>query len=347
MSAQMLNAALEYFDMGLSVIPTEPKGKRPAIDWERYMYERAERDEVLKWFGNGHENNVGIVHGAVSNNYIVIDVDGDSGIFMKMREAFSEMFSGRYIISGSRRGYHVPLWLGELPNFGTTERDGVVRPIGSRAWKTEFGSVNIRSQFCQSLAPPSVHPSGQTYDLMQGGSITWLPNLDDFILWVAQFEVQTENLKKNAKLRGQLQESGTQLSGDLLTRVLTVWDTIGIIDYFGLNHSGTKPERTGETRYLKNGGLLVKPDNLQWYCFEAQQGGGPVEMWAWQREGHYNHAHFRKYIVEMAWAAGLDLEALLVRSDWKYLRGIEREGGDRNRWTKRYSELLPQPAALA
>jgi len=181
---------------------------------------------------------------------------------------------------------------------------------------------------------------------MQGGQITWLPNLDDFVLWVAQFEVQAENLKKSAKLRGQVQSSENRLSGDLLNRVLSIWDTVTIIDYFGLNHSGTQIERTGETRYRKNGGLLVKPDGLQWYCFQAQQGGGPIEMWAWQREGHYNHAHFRKYIVEMAWAAGLDLESVLVRSDWKYLRGLEREGGDRSRWTREFGGLLPQPATL-
>jgi hypothetical protein len=355
---EMLTAAFDLHERGLSVIPVVYEGKRPEIPgqppgqqtWERYMDARATPGELSTWFGNGTPRNIGVIHGPVSGNYALVDIDKDSGILEKIKARFGPMFAGRWVISGSRAGYHVPVQLGVLPDFGMSHTAEGDFPRGNMTWKTEFGSVNIRAQRCQSLAPPSKHESGFNYDFMNpdgaNADITWLPNLDEFIYWLnTNFEAPKAELKR---LAGQKQSTGyTRTEGGLLGAVLDVWDTWNIIQYFGLvTEEGTRDARTGEKKILGNGGLYLKPDNLKWWCFEQDIGGGPVEMWAWQRDGHYNHEHFRRYIVEMAWAANLPLEQLLVRSDFRYLQGLDRESGDRNRWTRQFKNHMPQAVAL-
>jgi len=361
MSVGFFTAAMDLYDRGLSVIPIMLGGKRPEIPgqppgeqtWERYMEVRATPGEIEQWFGNGTERNIGVVHGPVSGNYVVIDVDKDSGIFSKIREEHGYMFAGRYVISGSRHGYHIPLQLGTLPDFGISHTAEGDFPRGNMTWKTDNGSVNIRAQRCQSVVPPSKHASGYEYAYMNpngaDADITWLPDLDQFIYWLnTNFEPPKAEIKRLEKKRQSRETGYTRDNGGLLKAVLEVWDTWRLVQYFDLiTEEGIKKQRTGENKVLGNGGLFIKPDRLKWWCFEQDIGGGPVEFWAWQRDGHYNHENFRRYLVEMAWAAGLPLEQLLVRSDYQYLNGLITEtDGDRSRWTRQYLSLMPQPVTV-
>ena len=67
-----------YLDRGLSVIPLEPRGKRPIARWEKYQKRRADREQIKRWFGNGEDRNAGIVCGELSN-VVVIDCDSEGG----------------------------------------------------------------------------------------------------------------------------------------------------------------------------------------------------------------------------------------------------------------------------
>ena len=63
-----------FLVLGLSVIPLQPRGKRPAVPWKKYQKRRVDREQITQWFGNGEDRNVGIVCGEVSN-VVVIDCD--------------------------------------------------------------------------------------------------------------------------------------------------------------------------------------------------------------------------------------------------------------------------------
>src|SRR5262245_53467079 len=72
--SDVLSAALDYCEMGFSVLPLAPRSKRPAIEqWKPYQETPTTPDEVERWFVDG-DRNIGIVTGAVSG-IVVLDVD--------------------------------------------------------------------------------------------------------------------------------------------------------------------------------------------------------------------------------------------------------------------------------
>src|SRR6266446_3908236 len=73
-----LSAALDYCERGWSVIPLEPRGKRPIVKWERYQSERPTRADARQWWRKEPNANVGIVTGRI-NKLVVLDVDPAKG----------------------------------------------------------------------------------------------------------------------------------------------------------------------------------------------------------------------------------------------------------------------------
>jgi hypothetical protein len=74
----MQRAALEYLELGWSVIPIRHRDKRPAIRWQEFQQRRASQSEVRAWFRERPDNNVGIVTGAISG-LVVLDIDPGHG----------------------------------------------------------------------------------------------------------------------------------------------------------------------------------------------------------------------------------------------------------------------------
>jgi hypothetical protein len=334
MPSEFLNAALELYDMGVSLIPVEERGKKPLVAWEIFMKERASVEQLHDWWGNGRALNIGAVHGKISNNYVLFDIDGDQGAYLWLRDRHPELFTGRVIISGSRKGFHIPLMLGTLPDFGFNAKG---EPIGNRTWKAESGSINIRARGCQSVVPPSVHESGEAYDFIQEGPITWWPYLDDVI---ASLDTLAPQSAKAAKVDHREQREVDYQGDDLKMAVMSAWTTLAIFQYFGaVGEAGTQLEDDDNLRILGQGGLMIAPDGVQWVAHEDGVGGGPFEAWGYKRFGHYSpQKHFRQVLVEMAWAAGLDiLKYTQSPKDLAYLAGlIDTQNGDiedRSRWT--------------
>lgn len=75
----MLNTALELLDRGISVIPIEPKGKKPLVRWEEFQHRRATEEEVEAWFERWPDANLAIVCGSISGIW-AMDVDGPEGM---------------------------------------------------------------------------------------------------------------------------------------------------------------------------------------------------------------------------------------------------------------------------
>ena len=71
-------AALGYLSRGWSVIPIEPRAKRPLTAWLEFQNRCASPREIDAWFASWPDANVGIVTGRVSG-LVVIDVDARHG----------------------------------------------------------------------------------------------------------------------------------------------------------------------------------------------------------------------------------------------------------------------------
>lgn len=71
-----LNQALLFKAEGMSVIPIQPREKKPAIRWTPFSTRRASSLEIQAWFRKWPAANVGVVTGSVSN-IVIVDIDGD------------------------------------------------------------------------------------------------------------------------------------------------------------------------------------------------------------------------------------------------------------------------------
>lgn len=302
-------AALHYHNEGLCVIPVIYRDKKPALVWERYHTRCSTTQEVESWFGNGHQYNIGIVHGEVSGNFVSIDIDHASGAIAQLGADFPELLKGRVEQSGSGSGYHIPLRLKTLPDFG--DKQG--KPRGNKTWKTTFGLFNIRARFCQTVVPPSLHPSGQRYKFLQKGQITEQDNLTALMEWLDKCAIKPKIERKKAIPKPT---KPTQQS-NLLDAVRVAWpDVITVFEEFGIANE-LLPEKRGELRILGNGGLLITDDRQRWFCFSDEVGGDVIEAWGWCKYGteYDNRRQFRGVLLDMAKAAGIDIAHFYKQGD--------------------------------
>jgi len=142
-------AALAYRARGWSVIPVEPRGKRPLLPWLEFQQRCAEEREVRAWFQQRSKTNVAIVTGVVSG-LVVLDIDVGHG--------------GRESLKALEREH------GTLPptveavtgsgglHFYFSHPGGVVR---NRAGLVQ--GIDLRGDGGCVVAPPSVHQSGKRY----------------------------------------------------------------------------------------------------------------------------------------------------------------------------------------
>ena len=307
MRDQLLDAALQYHLEGLNVIPIRERDKMPAVEvlggtWEQYQNRISTEDEIKHWWTNGYNQtfNVGLVHCQLASGlfYAAIDIDHDRGIMTDLVNEHGYLFEGRIEQSGSGEGYHFPLLLDTLPDWGFDVKQN--RPRGNKTWKTDRGMVNCRVLGCQTVAPPSIHPTGNPYTFIQSGNILQLSNLDSLIEWLDKLAPPPKPVRKQSKPYRPAD------SDDLLSEVKAAWDCLKVFDYFSMA-SQPRKESNGDIRLLGNGGLLLTEDYQQWFNFSDDFGGGIFEAWGYCRVGssYDNQKHFRQMLLEMAEAAGI------------------------------------------
>jgi hypothetical protein len=161
----VLNYALLYLKKNLSVIPLIYGGKKPAVRWEEYQGRRPTEDEVRKWFSD--VRNIGIVCGSVSGNLIVIDFDSED----KFKEFYEELDKTypelRDVVLNTwmvetGKGRHIYLRVKMDPGEFRERMRTRVRLAEGVDVKAEGGYV---------VAPPSLHPSGKSYDFLNVGGV--------------------------------------------------------------------------------------------------------------------------------------------------------------------------------
>lgn len=147
-------AALDYLHRGWSVIPMRKRDKRPAIRWQEFQTVRANEKELQDWYRRWPEDNVGIVTGTVSG-LLVLDVDPRHG--------------------GEASLKHLELEHGPLPRTLVAITGGGGRHIyfahPGGIVRNRVGiapGIDLRGDGGCVVAPPSVHPSGNSYQWVKG-----------------------------------------------------------------------------------------------------------------------------------------------------------------------------------
>jgi len=142
-------AARDYAARGWSVIPVEPRGKRPLVGWLEFQERTAGANEINAWFRRWPDANVGIVTGRGSG-LVVVDVDPRHGGFESVAGLEIEHGALPPTIEAATGGGGRHLYFAH-PGPAVPNRVDAAPGIDLRG---DGGCV---------VAAPSIHPSGRRY----------------------------------------------------------------------------------------------------------------------------------------------------------------------------------------
>lgn len=133
--------ALEYHDLGFSVIPIGAKSKKPSLrSWDRYKTERPTREQICKWFAG--KKNIAVIMGEVSNGLACRDFD-ESSEYDLWKSAHSDL-ARTLPTAETAKGYHV---------YFRGHCEGIKK----------LSNGELRGSRCYCVLPPSTHPTGAIY----------------------------------------------------------------------------------------------------------------------------------------------------------------------------------------
>jgi Bifunctional DNA primase/polymerase, N-terminal len=173
-TSNILDQVLEYKHKELSVVALISKSKKPEnLKWEEYQHALPSEDQLKQWFSTaGHPNNVGIITGTVSKIF-AIDIDG--------REAQAyfhtkiEQVQDKDILTSINRTMKIKTGSGNINiiiGFNPEEFDTNKKETKNRIlWKrneTGHSEIRIKGEGGYIVAPPSIHPNGNKYELING-----------------------------------------------------------------------------------------------------------------------------------------------------------------------------------
>jgi hypothetical protein len=147
---EILASALAYRRRGWSVVPVEPRGKRPLVRWEAFQKEAASEQQIRDWLRRWPDANLGIVTGAVSG-IVVLDVDprhdGEESLFELTHRHGGLPETPEVLTGGGGRHLY-------FRHPGQALRNRVAVAAG----------IDLRGDGGLVVAPPSLHPSAKRYE---------------------------------------------------------------------------------------------------------------------------------------------------------------------------------------
>lgn len=150
-SNEVLEKALEYYDLGFVPIPLEKGSKIPKIKWKKYQTERPSREEIIEWF-SPVDRNIALITGDASDGLVCLDFDN-----MDMYRLFitEQPDIAKSAISSTGRGMHVWVRVEEsIPSFQAYYKGEHIGDV-----KANGGLATV---------PPSLHEGGTRYEWING-----------------------------------------------------------------------------------------------------------------------------------------------------------------------------------
>ncbi len=204
----LLEAALKYNELGMSVIPIG-NDKKPYIKWKDYQSKRATPKSINSWWKKWPDAKVGIVTGKISN---LVSLDFDTPEALDAYEATIDDLSGIMHFKTGRGYQYIFRWTA----YGEGNKAGIMP------------NVDIRGEGGYIVAPPSIHSNGQVY--------TWNGNINplvDGLDELGEMPPDTLSFCKNAAKTTDLKPDGENKPLPEITPITLSYDSTG------------KPELTG------------------------------------------------------------------------------------------------------
>ncbi len=142
-----LDTAMHWLDMGIAPIPVKHMSKIPAVNWRQWQDHVPNPVVVKEWFGKSYGYNMGLVCGG-KRNLSVIDFDDIAGYNEWMEKNIELEFARKTYRVKTSRGMHLYLYTRQI----------------EKSRKLVSDKIDIRCSGNIVVAPPSVHPSGKSYE---------------------------------------------------------------------------------------------------------------------------------------------------------------------------------------
>ena len=151
-------AAVQAYDLrGWRMTPCRAKGKEPYRD--QWQAERLGAEEMTEVLSNRHNENIGVLTGKASEGLVCIDLDNP--IAVELADQFlppTPLLVGRGENPRTHWFYHVP---------GGIKATKFKLPVDPTDKKKKLTVVEVLGDGNQVIVGPSVHPSGDVYDLLE------------------------------------------------------------------------------------------------------------------------------------------------------------------------------------
>lgn len=207
----VVEAAIHAFEQGWSPIPIRRGEKRPAhSDWTNTRYKT--KNEIESAFRG---KNLGVLLGDASQG--LIDIDLDSTEAATLADGFlpvTRMIHGRKSSPKSHYWYRVEGWPVKVtPFYDPVEKS---RQLSGQDYdKDRLVLIEIRGNGGQTLLPPSVHPSGESYQWWEGWhspAVVPYSEIEQQVRWLAAASL----LARYWPGEGKRHQASLALAGGLL-----------------------------------------------------------------------------------------------------------------------------------
>lgn len=276
--------------------PGDSPGKRPVDKkWESLALPI---QSIISHVSSG--GNVGLICGEPSNLICMIDVDENFSAFL------SEFPQFRSTPTITRQGADKGKLL-----IKTTE------PVAPKKFKRPGDRspfLEFLSTGNQGVIPPSTHPTGAKYQLINADQPIPVFTPDELDAIIEQYTGQS--LIDDAPAPTLIKATALpRTNGDGLKEALMAyWDPYKVFEHFGKITKTRMTSRGEWLRLLGNGGLFVHVNGSQYDGWampgELGMGGGIFEAWVYCKEGTCSvpkgHA-FYELMIEMAEAANIPI----------------------------------------
>lgn len=178
---------LEVAQRWRAVIPIFHRDKKPEVKWGVFQKQIPSDQQLVSWFNHNTQHNIALVTG----HWGITVIDFDTLDIYNEWLAYAKKFP--FATSVSKRAYKVKTARGvhvyvRLPQ--ATKSRPLLKPSGD-PWH-----VDIKSRGGYVLIPPSVHPSGIEYEVMNPGIPEFIWALSDIL--PADMLIQPQHQPKQA-----------------------------------------------------------------------------------------------------------------------------------------------------
>lgn len=167
--------ALDYHKRGWNVIPVE--GKKSVLSgWKRWQSDKQDIGWInrLEPYWNT-ATGIAVVCGKVSDNLMIIDLDGQEAVDL-FYETFPELTRTYTVKTGSGVGRH--LYFYQHKHF-----------ITNMKVKVGSGGIELHATNRYCVAPPSLHESGNRYEVLDGWKIKRIATLGRVARWLKRYRL--------------------------------------------------------------------------------------------------------------------------------------------------------------